>query len=597
VLVAGFANTTGDASFDGTLRLALTVQLQQTPFLNVFSEQDVRETLRLMARPADEALTPQVAKEIAVRRSLPVWIAGSIAPLGAPGNGYAITLAATSSVNDDVLARERVTVVNKAAVLPGLGRAILQLRERLGESAPTIQQFSTPIERATTGSLDALKAYALGVDQSRRGDYATAASLYERAVTIDPDFAMAHMALAREEMNSNHSARMAAAATRAFELRERVSPQERLRIAVFYHMSVTGDLDEALSAASMWEPVTPSGRPPYNLLTTIYWSLGDFGRALGPAREAVRVFPDVATVYSNLAGALYGLGRFDEEREVYRQAMARGFDAPEYHAYLWRIAFHQGDDEEMRQHLDWAEASSTWVRNILARPAVFQGRWREGRAATAKAAAFFDARGMSGLAARAISYEAMDGALFGDCSAARRATPRVLSSAVDEEQAQAMLVLALCGERERALGLAEALHARRPAATRLTRIWLPSIHAAVALERGDPKQAVDMLRVTTPYDGATEPWPQYLRGLALLRAGAGTEARAEFERLLAHPGWSFWEPFAPLSHLGRARAAAMTGDVETAARAYQDLFTLWKDADADLPVLIEARREFARLKR
>jgi tetratricopeptide (TPR) repeat protein len=597
IVVGGFTNTTGDPSFDGSLRLALMVQLQQTPFINVFPDTGVRETLRWMARSADDPLTPAVAKEIAVRRGIPVWVAGAIAPLGDRDERYVITLLAASSQSEEMLARERVEVASKAAVLPALGRAVLQLRRTLGESAPTMRQFSTPIERATTVSLDALKAYALGVDQSRHGDYPTAASLFQRAVQIDPDFAMAHMALAREEMSSNYTERVTRAATRAFELRGRVTPWEQARIVVFYHLSVTGDLDRAIAAATMSQRTYPSEGRLDVTLGSLYWSIGAHQKAIDASREGVRLSPDVAAGYSNLAGALYGLERFEEARAVYREAMARGIDAPEYHVYLWRIASLTGDEEGMRQQLDWAEASSTWARNLLARPAALQGRWREAQAKTAQTAGFFEARGMAGLAARAMSYEAMDAALFGDCSAARRAVPRVLSSAVHEEQAQAMLVLALCGEADRAARLADALQSRRPADTRITRIWLPSIRAAIALHRRDPAHAIALLNVTTTYDGATEPWPLYLRALALLRSGAGAKARAEFERILGHQGWAFWTPFAPLSHLGRARAAAMTGDVAIASRAYQDFFALWQQADADLPILAEARHEYARLTR
>jgi eukaryotic-like serine/threonine-protein kinase len=595
ILVGGFTNTTGDPSFDGTLRVALMVQLQQTPFVTVFPDASVRETLRLMARPPDEPLSPAVAKEIAVRRGIPVMIAGSIAKLGDRGDRYVITLMATDSRSEGTLARERVEVADKAAVLPGLGRAILQFRRTLGESAPTIEQFSTPIERATTASLDALKAYTLGVEQSRRGDYPTALSLFQRAVQIDPDFAMAHMALAREEYNSNHTGRVTSAAARAFALRGRVTAREQASITIFYHLTVTGDLDQAIAAALLSRRTYASEGRTSITLSDLYLSSGDHDKAAEAGREAVRLSPDVASAYSNLAGALYRLSRFEEAREVYRQAMSRGIDAPEYHVFLWRVASLAGDDEGMRAQIEWAAASSTWARNILARPAALQGRWREAQAKTAEAAAFFDARGMGGLAARAISYQAMDGALFGDCRAARQSVPRVLASAVEEEHAQAMLVLALCGEQDRAAQLADALQARRPFDTRITKIWLPSIRAAVALERGHPAQAIELLRVTAPYEGATEPWPVYVRGLALLRAGAGGEARAEFERILGNPGWSFWMPFTPVSHLGRARAAAMTGDVETAARAYQDFVALWRDADADLPVLVAARREYARL--
>jgi eukaryotic-like serine/threonine-protein kinase len=597
VLVGEFGNSTGDPSFDGTLREALLVQLQQTPFLTLFPEAGVRETLRLMTLAPDQPLAPRIASEIAVRRGIPAWIAGSIAPLGERGDRFAISLVATSSLSGTELVRQRIEADSKARVLAALGTATVQLRQELGESAPTLQRFRTPVEQATTASLDALKLYTLGGEQSRRGDYPTAASLFQRAVQIDPDFALAHQALARDELNSSSSDRVVSAATRAFDLRARVTAREQANIVVFYHRSVTGDLDQAIAAASLWKRTYPLEWRPYHALADLYWSTGAYANALDAAREAVRLNPDVAASYSNLAGALYGLGRLDDARAVYGQAMARGFDAPEYHVFLWRIALLRGDGEGMRQHLDWAASSSTWALNILALSPALQGRWREAQARTATTAALFDARGMPGLAARALTYEAVDAALFGDCGAARRPAARALSSQRDEEQAEAILVLALCGERERALRLADALRVRRPLDTKINRIWLPSIRAAVALERGEPGDAVEMLRVAAPYDGAAEAWPIYVRALALLHAGAGVEARAEFEKILSHPTWTFWPPFVPLSHLGRARAAAMTGDTVIASRAYQDLFALWNHADPNLPVLVAARREYARLSR
>ncbi len=593
VLVAGFSNTTGDAAFDATLREALIVQLQQTPFLTLLPEAGVRETLRLMARAPDEPLTSNVARQIVARRGIAAWITGSIAT---QDHHYVIVLTASTG-GGAVLARERVDAVGKAQVLGALDRAVVQLRRTLGESAPTIQTFSTPVDQATTASLDALKAYALGAEQSRRGDYATAASLFQRAVQIDPDFALAHQALAVEEMNSSSSERVVTAAARAFELRGRVTPGEEASIVAFYHRSVTGDVDQAIAAASKWQRMYPSEWRPYNALADLYWSIGAWTQASDAAREAVRLNPDAATPYSNLAGALYGLGRFDEAREVYRQAMARGFDAPEYHVYLWRIAVLAADREATRQQLDWIGSSSTWALNILAESSALQGRWREAQARTTQTAALFDARGLSGLATRALSYEMMHGALFGDCAVSRRAIPRVLTSQVQEEQAEAMLVMALCGDPDRALRLAEALRARRPLDTLITRVWLPSIQASAALTRGQPAHAIDLLRMTAPYEGTAESWPIYLRALALLRTGEGELARAEFDKILQHPGWTFWPPFGALSQLGRARAAAMIGDVDTASRAYEDLFALWRDADANLPVLVQARREYARLSR
>ena len=592
VLVGDFSNTTGETAFDGALREALIVQLQQTPFISVFPQAGVRESLRLMARSADEPVTPGIARQIAVRRGIPAWIAGSI---GHRGQGYVITLTATSTQNGDVLASARADAAGKRDVLPALGAAILQMRRKLGEPRRSLRTFSTPIEHATTPSLDALKAYALGIEQANRGEYAVAAILFQRAVQIDPDFAIAHQALAREELNSSYSDRVIAAAIRAFELRGRVSEQEQARIVVSYHTTVTGDLDRAIAAAAEWQRVYPSEWWPYHALADLYFSIGAYPKAVEAARKAVQLNPDIAAAYSNLAGALFALDRFEEAREIYRQAMTRGFDAPEYHAFLWRIGYYGGDEDAMRQELDWAASSSTWAYNMPALAAALQGRWRAARQWSAGARALFESRGQSGLAALAARYETLTASLVGDCAVVGRTAASALKSDSPDDHAQVALALALCGERQRALALTEDVRVLRPNDTRISRIWRPAILAAVALDEGDGPGAVRILQAASPYEGAADSWPVYVRALARLRAGAGDEARADFERILAHRGRTFWIPLVPLAHLGRARAAAQSGDAVTAAGAYQELFALWKDADPNLPALVEARREYAAL--
>jgi eukaryotic-like serine/threonine-protein kinase len=594
ILLADFANATGDPAFDGTLQRALVVQLRQTPFLHVFPEAGVRETLRQMTRASDARLSAEVAQEISRRRGIQAWISGSIEPAG---RGFAITLVATSGESGEVIAQARVEADAKVQVLPALGTAATRLRQTLGESLRSLQQFDAPIQQATTASLDALKAYALGAEQAGKGNYPVAVSLYERAVQLDPEFAMAYQALARERLNSGYSREVVlAAVTRAYRLRARTTEQEKFGIEALYQMSVEGALERAIETELRWKETYPLDWRPYHALGDLYNTTGQYAKAVEAAQEAVRLNPDVAAAYSNLAGSLFALDRFEEAREVYRRAMARGLDAPEYHAFLWRIAYYLGDADAMQRQLDWAAASSTWAFNMASLAAALQGRWVAARHASQQAIEFFDRRGLKGFAALAARYDAVNGALVGDCGTSRRSAAQALGmSQTVEEEARTIVALALCGDTRRAPGFAQRLR-EHPQNTMLNRVWLPVISAATSLGEGRPAQAVDTLRATIPYEGTAESLPVYLRGLALLRTGAGTAAEAEFQKIIDHRGRTFWFPFHPLAHLGLARALVLRGDTVAASRAYQAFFTLWKDADADLPVLVDARREYARLR-
>lgn len=417
LLVGEFVDTTGDAAFVGTLGQALLVQLQQTPFIRVFPAAGVRETLRQMGRESGEPLTPAVAQEVARRRGIHAWVSGSVARAG---DRYLVRVMAMDGASGATIARGEAYTDSRTGVLSALDAAVVRLRQRLGESAPSVRQFSTPLEQATTASLDALRAYALAVQQADRGEYALAMSLFQRAVEIDPDFALAHQALAGQSLNAGYVAGVVKAATRAYDLRGRVTEQEQHRIVSFYHLSVTGDLDRGIEDALRWQQTYPQEWRSYHALSNLYLSAGKHGEAAEAARTAVRLNPDSASAYSNLGGALFALDRFDEAREVYGEAMARGFDAPEYHAYLWRIAYYAGDAEAMRQHLEWAASSATWARNMPALAATLQGRWREARDVSAQSTAYFAAREMTGLVALAARYDAVAAALFVDCAVTRQ---------------------------------------------------------------------------------------------------------------------------------------------------------------------------------
>jgi tetratricopeptide (TPR) repeat protein len=594
IVVGELTALPADEATAAALREVLVIQLQQTPFLTVFPRSRIGETLKLMGHPPDAALSSRLAREVAVRQGVPAWVAGSVTASAA---GHRIVLTATRSQTGELLARETVDVPARKDLVGGLGRAALQLRARLGESRASLEQFSTPVDHATTGSLDAMKAYALGLQQGNAGEYALAASLFQRAVQIDPDFAMAWLALAREELNSSYSGRAIEAAARAYALRDRVSEQERARIEVLYHSSVTGDLARAVNAATAWQRTYPDEWWAYHTLADLHLTLGDYARAEHYGREAVRLNPDVAAAYSNLAGALFAQDRFNDAGDVYQQAMARGFDAPEYHAFLWRIAYYRGDEEAMRRQEDWAASSSTWAHNIPALAAALQGRWREARTWSASARTLFTTRGQLGFVALADRYDALTGAVLGDCGPAHGLPTRTPASRPEEEQAQIALAWALCGRVADARQLAQALDATRPEDTRLQRIWLPSIRAAAALNGPRPADALEELRAATLAEGAGDSWPLFLRAEALRRAGDAAGARRDYEQIAAHRGRTFWWPLVPLSHLGRARAAAMAGDAAAARAAYDDFFAVWRHADADLAAVTAARREQATLER
>jgi tetratricopeptide (TPR) repeat protein len=591
VLLGGFANTTGDPTFDGTLDEALSVLLRQTPYVQVVGDTTVRETLQQMQRPATGRLSDEVAREICRRRGIAMWISASIAPAG---HRFAITLAASDGRTGALIARERAEADSKVQVLGALGSATTRLRAALGEPPESLERFGAPVEMATTASLDALQAYALGVEQSTGGNYLVALSLFERAVQIDPEFAIAYQAIARERANLVYAEPLVdEPATRAFDLRARATEQERFAIEAFFHLSVTGDLERAIETNTRWAATYPQDWRPHHALGDLYNSSAHYEQSVDAARAAIRLNPDVAAAYSNLAGSLFALDRLDEARSVYREAMARGLDAPEYHAFLWRIAYYLGDADEMQRQLDWAAATSSWSFNMPALAAALQGRWRESQRLGAQARDVFERRRMPGLVAIALRYEALTGALVGDCDRARldRAVAATATQSASE-QARVGVALGLCGRSTDAARLAERLASGRSRNILLGTVWLPLVRAGASYQR-DPRAAIEALEPIGRYEVAADSLPIYLRGLALLRLGDGRQARGEFDKIIAHRGRTFWFPLHPLAHLGRARALALTGDSREAVGAYRDFLTAWTSADADLPVMAAARAEHA----
>lgn len=594
VLLADFANRTGDTIFDGTLKQGLAIQLEQSPFLNLFPDEQVRDTLRLMGRAPDERPTVEIGREICQRQGIKALVAGSIAGLG---SHYVITLEAIASQTGEVIAREQVEIERKEEVLRALGQAATKLREHLGESLSSIQRFDTPIEQATTSSLDALKAYSLGLEQSNKGNYPAAVPFFQRAVELDPNFALAYQALAREQLNTDYSDLVAEAAGLAYELRDRTTENEKFRIVSFFHLSVTHELNKAIEIGELWKQTYPNYWRPYHALSDLYYATGQYEKSIEAARQAVRLNPHVAAAYSNLAGSLISLDRFEEAKETYRQAMARHLDAPEYHYNLYWIAWFSGDEATMRQQIDWYAGSTYQEGGLIlqSHAAAMAGRWREALDLSRRALEMLDRRGMKGEIGGWAQMYALTSAALGDYeSSERMATLAVESTTRETDLSSAAIAFALCGKVDQAMTILDRTARRFPKDPALNGVWVPTVRAALDLKRDQPNhgpnQAIDALKSISLNEGTARLWPSYIRGLAYLRMGAGADAAASFQKILDHRGSTFWTPLYPLAHLGLARAAALTGETDKSRPAYHEFFTLWKDADPDIPILKEAKK-------
>lgn len=598
ILLTDSENKTGDAAFDGVIRQALAVQIGQSPFLNLYPDAQIRETLRMMNRPPDQIITTEIGSEICQRQGLKALLTSSIAPLG---DHYLIVLEVLQARNGEVVASELAEAESKEQVLKTLGQAARRLRERLGESLSQVQQFDKPIEQATTSSLEALKAYSLGVEYTQSGNYVQGIPAYQRAVELDPNFALAWLALARESYNTGFTGQAEMAATKAYELRDRATQSERLRITNFYYSSVTGDLEQAIRSAEVWRKAYPNNWQPYHALSDLYFTTGQYELSVERGRTAIKLNPTVAAAYSNPAGALYGLNRFDEALAIYREAMARGLDAPEYHGFLFRIADIRNDRTEMRKHLDWSAVRKDWSYNMRALWLLQRGQWRAAQKHSRQSRKLYEQYNAQGLASLAARYEGVAGALIGDCPVARLSFTQVLSSnGYPIEKIRVLPSLALCGDAARARTLAAGFREKYKQDTLINGIWSPVVEAAVHLAREEPDLVLETLPARHPdteaINRATESWSSWFRGQAWLQKGAGAEAAVEFRAILDHRGRSYWQILWPLAHLGLARSIALTGDAEAARQAYRNFFSVWKDADSDLPIMVEAWSEFEKLQ-
>ena len=598
VLLAEFANSTGDAMFDGTLRQALAVQLEQSPFLNIFSDERIRETLRYMSRSPDERLTVPVAREVCQRQGLKALLTGSISSLG---SHYVISLEAMNAYTGDVIARQQVEVESKEQVLRSLGDAASRLREKLGESLRILEKYDAPIEQATTSSLEALKAFSLGNEQQNKARYLEAIPFYKRAVELDPNFALAYTRLAVAYDNSRQWDLAAESATKAFELRDRVSERERHFISWRYYSSTTRELDKTIEVLELWKQTYPRDTEPHNTLAFHYTQVGQFDKAIEEAREAIRLNPARPQPYSNLGLALTCLNRFDEAREVYQQALAQNLDTTGLHWGLYLIAFAQGQADQMKQHLDWMAGRSNEYEALdwQAKTSTFSGQLRKAKELSEQAIEMARRGNLNEVAAQFVARARLRAAAAGACQetgtelASATAPERTNNSVIEEA-----LALALCGRAAQAQSLIDEQSKRFPKDTLLNTIWLPAVKAITEINRNNPAQAIQLLQASIRYElgYAAGFWPAYIRGQAYLRQRAAREAASEFQKILNNRGVNINSNLYTLAYLGLARATLLQGDPAKARNTYEDFFKLCKDADPDVPALQQARQEYEKLK-
>lgn len=599
VVLADFDNSTGDPVFDGTLRQGLTVQLEQSPFLSLVSDATVKQTLRLMSQPSDARLTPEIARQLCLRTGSAAVLEGSVAKLG---NQYVLGLKAVNCRTGDSLVEEQATAEGKEEVLKSLAQAASRLRTKLGESLGTVQKYNTPLEQVTTPSLQALHAYSLGrTTMIDKEDHAGAAQLFQRAIKLDPDFAMAYASLglayghySEEESVWNFR--------RAYELRDRVSDREKFYIEAHYHESVTGDWEKARQVYELWSQLYPRDDIAHLNLGVIYSNLGQYENARAESAESLRLLPGDCLSYGQVVGALLNLNRFEEARAMIHSAEEEKADCFHLQAHRYALAFLQNDRAAMVQIANsWGDKENAAFLHIQAQTAAYYGKVRESREFLRRSALSARQSDQDELGGLFEAFGSEAEALFGNGEVAKKAAVEALAQARGRDvEGVAGVALALAGDEARAQALADDLAKRFPESTLVQTNYLPSIRAQLALDRMDARKAIEILRMAAPYElgnseGSNALFPIFLRGQAYLMARQGSEAAVEFQKILDHPATVVSEPIGVLAHLGLARAYLHQGNLPRARASYQEFVTLWKDADVDVALLKQVKSELAKL--
>jgi serine/threonine protein kinase len=606
IVLADFTNTTGDAVFDGTLRQGLDAQLEQSPFLSIISDQRMQQTLKMMEQKPDAKLTPPVALQLCQRTASAAVIDGSIAQIGTQ---YLLTLKAVNCVNGESLASTEAQASDQNDVLDALGKASLDLRNKLGESLSSVQEYDTPLADATTPSLEALKAYSSAEEVLYASGSAAAIPFYKHAIELDPNFAMAYAKLGRMYGDIGESGLAVDYTRKAYELRDRTSDVEKYFISSDFDAVVTGNVDKAEQICELWAQAYPRSDLPHDLLSGgIYPTTGQYENAVEEGIKAVGLNPDFPVPYGNLIYAYISSNRLDEAKATYRQALEHKVDSPVFGLALYQIAFLQNDAAGMEQQVAWSAGKPGTQDVILsyeADAAAYSGRLKDAREFSQQAVDSADRSNEKEIAATYVAISGLREALFGNADEARqRASLALAGSAGRDVQYGAALALAFAGDNARAQTVNDDLAKRFPEDTLVQFNYLPTLRAKLALSRGDTSQAIETLRPAAPYELGqstssfsdwTSLYPAYVRGEAYLAAHQGSEAAAEFQEILEHSGVVQSEAIGALAHLDLARAYVLQRDTAKARAAYQDFFALWKNADADVPILVTAKAEYAKL--
>ena len=603
IVLADFVNTTGDPVFDGALKQALAVQLGQSPFLNILSDRKVEETLHLMGRSSNEHITRDVAGELCVRTGSKAILLGSISNLGGQ---YVVGIDAVGCSSGDTLAKEQEEAATKQEVLKALGTAAASLRGKLGESLASIQKFDVPVE-ATTTSLEALKAFSMGITTHRTKGDAAAIPFMKRALELDPNFAVAYANLGLEYGNLGQASLSAENIKKAYALRDRVSEHEKYRIAALYYSNVTGELEQAIQVYELWAKSYPQDLVPPGNMGNIYGELGQYEKAVAQTQEALRLEPNEVVAYVNLASGYLALNRPDDAKKAIEQARERKLDAEELHWTVYQLAFLEGDAPEMERQVAWAAgklADEDLLLSFQSGTEAYYGRLVKARDFSRREVDSAVRNNSKETAALWQVNAALREAEFGNTAAAKQGVEAALALAPGRDvKLFAGLTLARIGETTGAKAVLEELEKNHPSDTMLKVYWLPTIKAAIELNTNNSAQAVMFLEAAAPYELGIPPqlllgtmYPVYVRGQAQLLAHDGVAAATEFQKFLNHRGVTLNFPLGALAHVGLARAYAMQGDTAKARAAYQDFLTLWKDADPDIPILQQAKAEYAKLQ-
>jgi tetratricopeptide (TPR) repeat protein len=606
VIVAEFTNTTGDTVFDGALRQGLAVQLEQSPFLNIVSDQRVAQTLRFMGQQADARLNGDLARQVCERTTSSAILDGSITQIGSQFN---LILKAVNCVTGETIASTEAQAPDKDHVLSVLNDLASSMRRKLGESLGSIQKYGAPVEQATTASLEALKAYSLGRQALiTKNDPRAAEAFFLRATTLDPNFAMAYANLGTAYFNESglDPSKFSLAgenAAKAYALRDRVSEREKFYIDTHYFQFALGDLEKSIKAYELWRDTYPADATSTTTnLSAIHGALGDLDLSLSEAQEVLKLDPNRALSYFNVGYTYERMGRFDEALAVFRQAQDKKLDTTSFGGPLFYIAFLRNDHAEMTRliaELSAMPGSEDAVLGLQGSQAAMAGQFAKANEITRRMIEDAKRRGNTEQEALLLLEIAGRDMLGGNSIAAQNEVRAALALSPSQiAETQAASILAFLGDQTRAEQMAEGISKRYQENTIAQRIFLPIIRALIELDKDNATQAIEIMKPTVQYDlgDVASLRTAYIRGHINLAAKKGGEAAVEFQKLLDHPQIVGIDPMYPLAHLGLARARALSGDVPGARTAYQDFFTAWKDADADLPILIQAKVESAKLK-